>query len=135
MPETTRVFREALLLRPEDVPVLRKAAVRHIAEWGVDPLIDAFEVCLGELLANVLRHCQDRHCEVVAAYVRSPGVYLHVGDRELKPPALLPDAGLAEQGRGLRMVNELAAKWGYTYLGGRNKRVWAVLEAPRAGER
>ncbi|MER5660925.1 hypothetical protein [Streptomyces mirabilis] len=43
----------------------------------------------------------------------------------------MPDPGLGEQGRGLRLVDQLAVKWGCTYLGRREKRVWAVLEVPQ----
>jgi hypothetical protein len=55
-----------------------------------------------------------------------------VTDPSADPPVLRsPDPG-AEAGRGLQVVQALAASWGWAMLGFHRKLVWAALRVPRA---
>jgi anti-sigma regulatory factor (Ser/Thr protein kinase) len=92
-------------------------------------LSDTAELLVTELVSNAVRHGGppvelEVRCEEgrVAAYVQDASKRLPVYEPE--GPSLL-----AEGGRGIQLVDALAARWGADVFNGR-KRMWFVLEMP-----
>ncbi|MEU6403482.1 ATP-binding protein [Streptomyces sp. NPDC046985] len=114
---------------PKAVPEVRRAVRAHL---GV-PCPDV-QLCVSELLANVIRHVGEG--TPVSVRVDGTGddrVRVAVSDRE-------PDSRLAarradaeeESGRGLLLIGSVALRWGVT-RDARGKTVWC--EVPLTGPR
>lgn len=96
---------------PEQVGVAR-AFVAGVLGAG-HPCLDVAVLLASELVANSVRHG--------GSAVARGGARVEVAERSGPGvPVLVPDeGGGAEGGRGMRLVDELAARWGYERGGGR----------------
>ncbi|MFK0014231.1 ATP-binding protein [Streptomyces sp. NPDC091027] len=113
-----------LLATPQAAPMLRHAVREHLGPGSGDA-----ELCVTELLANVVRHLG----EGTPVTLRVTGTGRAARTRvELTDPApgVRPvrreAAGDEESGRGPALVDALAARWGVT-RGARTKTVWCEL--------
>ncbi|MDH6127581.1 ATP-binding protein [Kitasatospora sp. GP82] len=104
---------------------------------GGERLIDVGELLLSELVTNAVSHARvspgrliQVRLEVVASQLR-----IEVHDASSDRPVIRPVVGGdAESGRGLRLVDSLAAAWGCCpRQGGIGKFVWALV-GPMEGE-
>jgi hypothetical protein len=101
-------------------------------------LADDAAVIVSELVTNALRHgVRDTngpgHDRVELILLRRPGHMLcAVTDPGAEPPVLAPPDLCAEAGRGLHVIEALAAAWGWTRLDARSKAVWAALSVSGA---
>lgn len=121
----------------------RRLAVHQLDEWGVpygSELSDDVAVVVAELATNAVVHGyvpgRDFELRLTAG---ADGLRIEVSDaREERLPVLCQRAADAEAGRGLRLVEALAAKWGVAERGV-GKTVWAEIatgrSAPGAGGR
>jgi anti-sigma regulatory factor (Ser/Thr protein kinase) len=105
--------------------------------WGLLVLAEDAAVIVSELVTNALLHGCDlvgaTACPVELLWWRRAGqIVCAVTDPGPEPPVLVSPEALAEAGRGLQVVQALAATWGWTRLGGRRKAVWAALSVPGA---
>jgi anti-sigma regulatory factor (Ser/Thr protein kinase) len=112
-----------------------------LGSWGLRELAEDAVVIVSELVTNALRHgARDRngsvrdgsgHERVELILLRRPGqMVCAVTDRGAEPPVLARPDPSAEAGRGLCVVEALAATWGWTRLGTHKKAVWATLTVP-----
>lgn len=111
---------------PSSVGTARRFVADCIRRWGLlDHADDALLVC-DELVTNALRHARGPITLVVGR--RSDRLVVHVEDDSPYPPepAAAVAGTLADSGRGLLLVDTLAADWG-TKTTGAGKRVWAEL--------
>ena len=112
-----------------------------LGSWGLPGLAEDAVVIVSELVTNALRHgargsngrvrdgSGPERVELIL--LRRPGqMVCAVTDRGAEPPVLARPDPSAEEGRGLRVVEALAATWGWTRLGTHKKAVWATLTAP-----
>lgn len=109
----------------------RRLAVHQLDEWGVpygSELSDDVAVIVAELATNAVVHGyvpgRDFELRLTAGV---DGLRIEVSDaREERRPALCEGAVDAEAGRGLRLVEALAEKWGVAerVVG---KTVWAEI--------
>ena len=119
--------RHELSLRPQPVEVAR--ARRHVAEVFDDVDDDTrstLQVLTSEVVTNAIAHAGG---DIVLCATRSPGkAHVEVRDISSQEPLLgLPDTD-AEHGRGLLLLDALAAAWGVRPLPGRRgKAVWFTL--------
>ncbi|MFB6668511.1 ATP-binding protein [Streptomyces parvus] len=107
----------------------REFTAERLAWWGLDDAVDDARMIVSELTTNAVRHGGDGPLTVsLTAHAILPALLLSVTDRG-RPGgplrALHPDED-AETGRGLAMVEALAALWSWTHTG-RTTTVWAVL--------
>ena len=118
---------EACRRFPSSVQTSRLAR-RFVGEilqgWGLEELTDAAMVVVTELATNAVLHAQS---DVSVGMARMPdGVRLVVGDTSALPPASGAADALAVNGRGLRMVADLAEDCGHEFVKG-GKLIWVEL--------
>lgn len=128
--------RMAVWLAPEPgATVQARALVDQCCRmWRLDHLADTAALIITELVVNAIRHAgTPMRC---SATLRRRHLYLAVSDGSTAPPRRsAPDAaswGVTQGGRGLLVVEALAATWG-SLPTGRGKVVWATLPRPPAG--
>jgi|SRR3954447_14878433 anti-sigma regulatory factor (Ser/Thr protein kinase) len=110
---------------PSATAIARQVVEDACRAWRLDHVQDAAQLVITELVSNVVRHAGTKMEISLAA---SPGV-LRLAVRDGSPTSPRPDMSgvtLAENGRGLVVIQALAIEWGATPSGG-GKVVWAVL--------
>ncbi|WP_274557833.1 ATP-binding protein [Streptomyces spiramyceticus] len=107
---------------------MRRIVRMFLAHWDMAELTDAAELALTELVANVVRHVPGRHCTLLI--LRRPGgLRVEVTDGYPRPARTVEALdGLAEGGRGLRLVEAVTDRWGTVRLPG-GKTVWFECDA------
>ena len=95
-----------------------------LAGWARDDLADAAAVIIAELAANAVRHAESTFNVSVSR--RGETVRISVQDWGPSVPWRRDPPLTALSGRGLRLVDHLAERWG-TDLPGSGKVVWAEL--------
>jgi anti-sigma regulatory factor (Ser/Thr protein kinase) len=104
-----------------------------LGSWGLLVLVEDAAVIVSELVTNALCHgVRDTngpgHDRVELILLRRPGqMVCAVTDPGAEPPVMRAPDLSAEAGRGLHVIEALAAAWGWTRLDARNKAVWAAL--------
>ncbi|MEV5598060.1 ATP-binding protein [Streptomyces sp. NPDC052496] len=119
----------------------RRFTAATLEGWGIDASVvaDAVQV-VSELAGNALRHATPRDAEaarpdvVCAAWLalahQDSGVLCAVSDSSRTVPVLASPDLLAEDGRGLWIVDRLSESWGWTHPDHTGKTVWAQLPVP-----
>ncbi|MFB0620907.1 ATP-binding protein [Streptomyces sp. AGS-58] len=121
---------------PRGAQLARRLAVRQMAEWGYPPASDAsctVALVVGELAANAVRHGRvpGRDFGLRLILDAATGlVRIEVADAASakRPPASPPSSyPEGESGRGLLLVDVLAARWGSAPRHPVGKTVWAEV--------
>lgn len=130
------VLRKALLsVGPQAAKAARDFTASTLAEWQLDELVQEAVLIASELVTNAIRHgrcCLGTDDGVELAWQRQAArVICMVTDRSPLPPVLGAADQDAESGRGLQVVQALAATWGWMMLSATSKAVWAALTISR----
>lgn len=129
-------FAEQFASSPRGAQLARRLAVRRMEEWGYPPASDAscaVALVVGELAANAVQHGRvpGRDFGLRLALDAAAGlVRIEVADAaSAKRPPTAPPSSYPEGecGRGLLLVDVLAARWGTTPRRPVGKTVWAEL--------
>jgi anti-sigma regulatory factor (Ser/Thr protein kinase) len=141
LPEPNWVRRQVVSRQP-DLGLAAKAAreysERVLRGWGLAAMTDDAAVIVSELVGNAIRHGVNGHSDPAYDCIelilwRRPGqIICAVTDPGTGTPVMADPDPLAEQGRGLHVVEALCVTWGWTRLGGPGKAVWAALAVPAA---
>lgn len=120
-------YTRRLAAHPGATAIARELVATVCQEWDLAPLVADAELIVTELVSNAVRYVGG---DIMVAVVVSD-YYLHISVRDgsTEPPRRRtpdPDAG----GRGLLLVEAMAAAWGSTVTDG-GKVVWATLALPR----
>lgn len=117
-----------------DLPPLPMAAtlarnfVRECStDLGSSDVVDALVLCASELVTNALDHALPPYRLTVT---RGPGrVRIGVADASVRLPVLRAASTVSERGRGIFILEAMAARWGVdpTPMG---KTVWAEFLTP-----
>lgn len=108
--------------------VARRYVRMAARSWGLPPdAADALETITGELVANALEHTNSRSITITLSH-SAQGATVGVTDEGQGGQVSVPDALGAEQecGRGLLIVDALAARWGRRHTC-RGLTVWAEV--------
>lgn len=127
---------------PRGAQEARHTVVRQLGHWGFGPMTDAscaVALVVAELAANAVCHgrLRGRNFEVRVDYEGPASRFrIEVSDARLgrtpEGPVLPPDD--QESGRGLFLVECLAARWGWEPRNPIGKTVWAEVAAVRPQE-
>ncbi|MGC5342256.1 ATP-binding protein [Streptomyces sp. DT24] len=113
---------------PQTLRGLRRLVRDQLGDWGLPDFADEAELAVSELAANVFKHVR---ADAAAALVLEPKgdrlrIEVHDTSRSLPTPRTANDDD--ECGRGLCLLDGLAADWG-TELTRTGKKVWCELSA------
>jgi two-component sensor histidine kinase len=113
---------------PQSAGRARQFVHRTLGAWQVlATTVETAMLLASELVTNALRHGRGRVALRVEQRRRSVRVIVQDADPALPRPVA---AGLeAEGGRGLRLVELLAERWGTETVPGGGKQVWFELTA------
>ncbi|MFJ3820377.1 ATP-binding protein [Streptomyces nodosus] len=115
------------LAEPEEVAGLRHVLRMHLGLWGLHSVVDAAQLCVSELVTNVMRHVGRGTPTTLAVSMNGTYVRIEVHDPEAHALPMLVRAGVeAEDGRGMQLVDALADRWGVELLAGK-KVTWCEL--------
>jgi serine phosphatase RsbU (regulator of sigma subunit)/anti-sigma regulatory factor (Ser/Thr protein kinase) len=106
---------------PALVSEVRAAALRQLADWGLDEAAFAAELMLSELVTNAIRHGAG---PIRVRLLHHHTLICEVSDTSNTAPHLRRAATTDEGGRGLFLVAQLAQSWGTRYLP-EGKVIWA----------
>jgi anti-anti-sigma regulatory factor/anti-sigma regulatory factor (Ser/Thr protein kinase) len=124
-----RRYRQRLATSPHAAATARQLVDVACRAWQLPALVEDARLVVTELVSNALRHAGgDLELAIV---LRQHFLHLAVRDGSTEPPKLTlsaPDTG--EGGRGLFLVDAVAAGWGSTPTPD-GKHVWATLRIPR----
>ena len=112
---------ETVAAGENDIPIARRAIVDHLRRSGCDNIHDTALV-VSELVTNAVLHAGGADRIIVEC--DSTTILITVHDRSPEPPRRRHHAAIG--GRGLRIVEQLATRWGTTPHP-HGKDVWAVL--------
>jgi serine phosphatase RsbU (regulator of sigma subunit)/anti-sigma regulatory factor (Ser/Thr protein kinase) len=101
---------------------------RPLRQWGLADLIPSAELVVSELVTNAVRYAQSK---ISLRLVLEGGLFCEVLDDSAAAPRLRQAAEDDERGRGLRVVSQVAQRWG-TRRTGTGKVVWCELAIPSA---
>ncbi|MDT4891327.1 MAG: hypothetical protein QOE97_362 [Pseudonocardiales bacterium] len=110
---------------PSSTAVVRRALTRDLQPYP-PAFVDEVVLVASELVGNAIRHSPvDSSGQVRVGWDASPaGVTLRVTDASTEPPHVRPAGPSDLHGRGLRIVQALAADWGFEAVDN-GKTVWA----------
>jgi anti-sigma regulatory factor (Ser/Thr protein kinase) len=127
---TTAAFRLDPI--PESAGRARRCARAKLADWRLGHLAEDVDLVVSELVTNALLHTGEGH-EAAAAPIRleldltARRLTCRVVDTSPTPPVPEEAADTAESGRGLILVEALAAEWDWETLP-EGKAVWAAFD-------
>ncbi|MFJ2175724.1 ATP-binding protein [Streptomyces sp. NPDC087851] len=101
------------LAEPREVAGLRRVLRMHMGFWGLPEVIAPAQICVSEMVTNVIRHVGEGTPTTLAVSIQGTHVRLELRDPDTRafPTLLAPDDD-AESGRGMLLVDELADRWG-----------------------
>ncbi|MER6088594.1 ATP-binding protein [Streptomyces bluensis] len=98
---------------PEGVAALRRIMRLHLGLWGLHDVIDAAQLCVSELVSNVINHVGAGTHGTLAVSMTGSRVRIEVHDPDPRAlPTLLDASTEAESGRGMALVSAIADRWG-----------------------
>ena len=129
-------------VNPREVQSARRHARRLLHEHGLSRLSGDAEILISELVTNAIKASrQQADASQVQLALLYDGTQLLIMVRDTSPELPQPvqvDAA-DDRGRGLLLVSQLSAQWGWSYLPAKSgKVVWAVTRSAsghRDGER
>ncbi|MFI9240950.1 ATP-binding protein [Streptomyces sp. NPDC053079] len=119
---------------PPSVAAARRFTERLLAEWGLHGLTADATLLLSELVTNAIVHVPGGAADVQLVISRTPD---HLVAQVTDAGGCLPQCAEAgpdsENGRGIWLVEQIAAQWGHHASGtGTGKTVWFTLPLPGA---
>jgi anti-sigma regulatory factor (Ser/Thr protein kinase) len=95
------------------------------ARWRVRHLSDDATLVASELVTNAIRHA--RSAPRLRVQLEPQALVVAVADADPAPPRLAAPHPEAAGGRGLRLVDHLAARWGVEPDDAGGKTIWCEL--------
>jgi anti-anti-sigma regulatory factor len=110
---------------PGSLREMRRAVTGACERWGASQMAPEAELVAGELVTNVIEHAQTPFDLTIA--LRERHLYLAVRDGSAEPPRRIgPNGPSTARGRGLLVVEDIAASWG-SVAAPDGKIVWAMI--------
>ncbi|MFE7803665.1 ATP-binding protein [Streptomyces sp. NPDC057430] len=116
------------LAEVSEVAGIRRVLRRHLDLWGLPNIADVAQMCVSELVTNVIRHVGDRTPTTLAVSMNGARLRIEVRDPDARAlPTLLRAQEDDESGRGMALVDAMADRWGVV-LRDDSKVTWCELE-------
>ncbi|MFF0448175.1 ATP-binding protein [Streptomyces sp. NPDC004609] len=123
-----KAFELPFLAEARELVALRRITRLHLNHWGLPGLIDAAQLCVSELVGNVIRHIGDETPTTLRLAMNNTRLRIEVQDPDPRVlPTVLSARAEDESGRGLALVEGMAACWG-VILRDDSKVTWCELE-------
>ncbi|MFF6998446.1 ATP-binding protein [Streptomyces sp. NPDC008313] len=111
----------------EEVGALRRRVRNHLEASGLRNLVDEAQLCVSELVANVITHVGVGTPARLAVLTSGDVLRIEVHDPDTRAlPILVPADVEAEGGRGMTLVDAVTDRWGVRLLADR-KVTWCEL--------
>lgn len=135
IPRHTREFEVVAVYPAEAAAVSRGRHQLHrlMVRTGLSAIADAVILGAHELMANAATHgCRGQAAKAFTVKVIHSGgrIRVEVQDPSNRRPRQRPPSEEREGGRGLFLVDALAASWGFEPGPGQGKTVWMELDVP-----
>ncbi|WP_107051467.1 ATP-binding protein [Streptomyces sp. NRRL S-1022] len=115
------------LAEAQEVASLRRVLRLHLELWGLPEVSEAAQLCVSELVANVIKHVGPGTPTTLAVSMSGNRLRLEVHDPDARALPILTDAdSTAEAGRGMSLIDAITERWGVDLLPGR-KATWCEL--------
>lgn len=103
----------AFTAEPTEVAALRRIMRLHLGIWGLQEVADDAQLCMSELVSNVITHVGPGTPVTLAVSMSGVHLRIEIHDPDTRALPTLLDANVdAEGGRGLALVDAVAARWG-----------------------
>ncbi|GGZ74710.1 ATP-binding protein [Streptomyces bluensis] len=103
----------AFTAEPEEVAGLRRIMRLHLGLWGLHDVTDSAQLCVSELVSNVIAHVGPGTPATLAVSITGTYLRIEVHDPDTRALPTLVDAAVdCEGGRGMALVDALADRWG-----------------------
>ncbi|AZM62046.1 MULTISPECIES: ATP-binding protein [unclassified Streptomyces] len=110
---TRRPWDVEFTAHPEQVAGLRRLVRRLLADWGLRDLVDTAQLCVSELVSNVVTHVGLGTPGSLAVSMNGTHLRIEVRDPDTRALPTLVAADIdAEGGRGMALVEALTDRWG-----------------------
>lgn len=117
----------AFLAEAEELAGLRRVMRLHLELWGLPGVVHAAQICVTELVANVVTHVGPGTPCCLAVSMNGDRLRVEVSDPDLRGvPTLVVAAEGSEAGRGMALVDAVSDRWG-VILRGDSKVTWCEL--------
>lgn len=106
---------------------VRQAMRLHLSLWGLADLEDVAQICVSELVTNVINHVGPGTPVTLAVSTDGAHLRIELSDPDTRAlPTLVAPMSDAESGRGLMILDALAERWGVISRAD-SKAVWCEL--------
>ncbi|MFG2496720.1 ATP-binding protein [Streptomyces sp. NPDC048441] len=101
------------LADPEEVASLRRIVRLHLTRWGLPEVVEAAQLCVSELVANVITHVGPQTPTTLGLSMNGTYVRIEVSDPDARAlPTLIAAEVEAESGRGMALLAAVTDRWG-----------------------
>jgi anti-sigma regulatory factor (Ser/Thr protein kinase) len=115
------------LAEAEELAGLRRVVRLHLELWGLPGLVYAAQICVTELVGNVVKHVGPGTPSCLAVSMNGDRLRIEVSDPDVQAlPTAVAAAGESEAGRGMALVDGVADRWG-VILRGHSKVTWCEI--------
>lgn len=98
---------------PQEVAALRRIMRLHLGLWGLHEITEAAQLCVTELVSNVITHVGAGTPTALAVSMNGTHLRIEVQDPDTRALPTLIQAGVdSEGGRGMALVDATADRWG-----------------------
>ena len=111
------------------VPAARRVVAELLTAWAAPHDRDDAALLVSELVANVVDHVGGEAAFTVEVALSGDWLRISVADGSAIRPVVRQLEGSAPRGRGMRLVEQIADRWGVEEHEG-GKRVWLELAPP-----
>ncbi|WP_435216364.1 ATP-binding protein [Streptomyces sp. bgisy034] len=117
-----------LVAQPRELSNLRRTLRLRLILWGLPDHVDMAQVCVSELVTNVIQHVGEGTPATLRVAFNGPYLRLEVEDPDTRTlPTLIDASDGLESGRGMALVDTLTDhRWG-VFVRGEAKVVWCEL--------
>ncbi|MEU4488006.1 ATP-binding protein [Streptomyces purpurascens] len=123
----------AFTAEPAEVAALRRILRLELGMWGLHDVVDEAQLCVSELVANVITHVGTGTPATLAVSMKGTHLRIEVHDPDTRALPVLRDASTdAEEGRGMALVDAVADRWGVRLCPDR-KVTWCELATKLTG--